>query len=237
MKMRTLAIVTAALLATACGAPETQQTEQAASDDAMTTETGVNAPATDDTAMMENLTAADYVTRAAMSDMYEIEAGRLAVKNGESPETRRFGQMMVNDHTKSSEDMKTALAAVSGTAPAPTRLDAEHQGMIDRLENAEGDAFDREYMAQQMAAHRKALALHQSYADDGEDQALKAFAQKVLPVIRTHHDRLNQMSGASAGSASGTTPGATTGTGSTGTGTTGTGTTGTGTTSTGGANR
>jgi putative membrane protein len=233
--MRKMAILTAALLATACNSPDTQQTEQVGADDAMTTDTGVNAPATDDMAMMENVSTADYVTRAAMSDMYEIEAGKLATDKAESPDVRRFGQMMVNDHTKSSQDMKRAVEGASAAAPAPTRLDAEHQGMIDRLKSAEGAAFDREYMSQQMTAHRKALALHEGYANSGDDAALKAFAQKVLPVIRTHHDRINQMQGAGAGSASGNTMGGTTGTAGT-TGTT-SGTTGTGQTSTGGTSR
>lgn len=233
--MRKFAILTAALLAAACNSPDGQQTEQAGADDGMATNTGVTPPATDDTAMMENLTAADYVTRAAMSDMYEIEAGQMAADKGESPETRRFGQMMVNDHTKSSQDMKAALDGTAGAVPAPTRLDAEHQGMIDRLKNAEGAAFDREYMTQQMNAHRKALALHEGYANTGEDGALKAFAQKVLPVIRTHHDRASQITSGASSAAGGATTGATTG-GTTGTSGT-TGAAGTGQTSTGGMNR
>lgn len=206
--MRTMAILAAALLATACDTPDTQQTGQAGADDAMMDDTAVNAPATDDMAMGEPVTTANYVSKAAMSDIYEIEAGEMAVEKGQSAETRRFGQMMVNDHTKSSQDMKAALDAQPGASPIPNRLDAKHQDMIARLERAEGEAFDREYMTQQMNAHRTALALHKGYADTGEDPSLKAFAQKVLPVIRQHHDRLSQMSdtGAGSGAATGTAP-------------------------------
>lgn len=219
--MRHMAILTAALLVAACDTPENDQTVQADAGDAMMNDTAMDGSANDGMAAGETVTTANYVNKAAMSDMYEIEAGKMAADKGQSPQTRQFGQMMVNDHTKSSQDMKAALDRAPAASPAPARLDAPHQAMLDRLESAEGEAFDREYMTQQMNAHRTALALHEGYANTGDAPALKAFAQKVLPVIRQHHDRLNELSG--TGNAMGAQPG--------------NGMTGTGQTSTGGTNR
>lgn len=214
--MRTTVILAAALMATACDTPDSQQADRAAADGAMTdgnmmADGQPGAMAAGDTMAGENVPTDAYVTRAAMSDMYEIEAGKLAVKNGESAETRRFGQMMVNDHTKSSEDMKSVLASAMPNVTPPARLDAEHQQMIDRLKAANGAAFDREYQTQQMMAHRKALALHEGYAANGDNTELKAFAQKVTPVIRKHHDQVNTMAGATGAAAAGANTGSTTG--------------------------
>ncbi len=205
--MRTTVILAAALMATACDTPDSQQADQAQADgamtdDSMTADGQPGAMASGEAMAGENVPTDAYIVRAAMSDMYEIEAGKLAADNGESAQTRRFGQMMVNDHTKSSQEMKSVLASAMPTATPPARLDAEHQQMIDRLKAADGAAFDREYQTQQMMAHRKALALHEGYAVNGENTELKAFAQKVTPVIRKHHDQVNDMAG-TAGAATG----------------------------------
>lgn len=205
--MRTTLILAAALMATGCDTPDSRQNDQALTDDTLTDQgmAGDGQPgamATGDMMAAENVPTDAYITRAAMSDMYEIEAGKLAVKNGQSAETRRFGQMMVDDHTKSSQDMKAALAKVRPAVTAPARLDTEHQQMLDRLKSATGAAFDREYQSQQTMAHRKALALHEGYGANGENADLKAFAQKVTPVIRKHHEQVNAMTG-TAGAATG----------------------------------
>lgn len=206
--MRTTVILAAALLATACNSPDSGEAEQARADDAMTADgvpgaTGSDGMAQDSTMMAANVSAADYVSRAAISDMYEIEAGKLAVQKGETEQIRKFGQMMVDDHTKSSQEMKSLMAKMTPAATAPSRLDAEHQGMIDRLKSASGAAFDREYQNQQMMAHRKALALHEGFGSNGDNADLKAFAQKVTPVVRKHHDQIGAMAGTATTAADG----------------------------------
>lgn len=207
--MRNLAILTAALLATACNAPDTTGSDAATDDMAATQQDGSMMDATTDPAMSATpVSTGTYVAQAANSDMYEIQAGELATKNGQSQQVKDFGRMMVTDHTKSSQDMKALVARAELGVQPPARLDAEHQAMIDRLKAASGEAFDREYMAQQMAAHRKALALHQGYAQSGDNAELKGFASKVVPVVQKHYDWLEQNdSGSDRAAASGTMQG------------------------------
>ena len=202
--MRNMAILTAALLVAACNAPDGARSDTADGDAADMQQGDMATNAADDPAMSAapGLTGA-YVVQAANSDMYEIQAGELAAKNGQSQAVKDFGRMMVTDHTKSSQDMKAVVTRANlGTQP-PARLDAEHQAMIDRLKAAKGEAFDREYMTQQMAAHRKALALHQGYAQSGDNAELKGFATQVIPVVQKHHDWLEQNGGGSNGTTAG----------------------------------
>lgn len=202
--MRNLAILTAALLATACNAPDGNGSDAATDDMATTQQDGGTMDASTDPAMSATpVSTGTYVAQAANSDMYEIQAGELAAKNGQSQVVKDFGRMMVTDHTKSSQDMKALVTKANlGTQP-PARLDAEHQAMIDRLKAAKGEAFDREYMSQQMAAHNKALALHQGYAQSGDNTELKGFATQVIPVIQKHHDWLEQNSAGANGTTAG----------------------------------
>lgn len=206
--MRNMAILTAALLVAACNAPDGARSDTADGDAADMQQGDMATNAAADPAMAAPpVSTGAYVAQAANSDMYEIQAGELAAKNGQSQQVKDFGRMMVTDHTKSSQDMKAMVTRANlGTQP-PARLDAEHQAMIDRLKAAKGEAFDREYMTQQMAAHRKALALHQGYAQSGDNTELKGFATQVIPVIQKHHDWLEQ----NGQGANGTTTGVGTG--------------------------
>ena len=42
----------------------------------------------------------DFIQMAAMSDMYEVEAGKIASQKGQSDAVKNFGQMMVDAHSK-----------------------------------------------------------------------------------------------------------------------------------------
>jgi putative membrane protein len=123
-----------------------------------------------------------FVTAAAISDMYEIEAGKLAAARARSADVKAFAQQMVDAHTKTSATLKSILASGKVNVTPPTMLDNRRQGMLNNLKGASAADFDHRYMVQQVAAHREANALFEGYGKDGDNAAVKAFAAK------THHD-------------------------------------------------
>lgn len=125
-----------------------------------------------------------FVTNAAISDMYEIQAGQIAEAKGQSAEVKAFGKQMVVDHTALSNAMKPLIIAAGKTAP--TGLDERRKGLIDNLNAAAPADFDKVYISQQQAAHNEALTLMQGYADHGDDAGLKGGATKALPKIKAH---------------------------------------------------
>lgn len=151
--------------------------------------------------------AQEFARITAISDMYELAAARLAAKRAESTPIREFAQMMITDHTRSSQALKDAVAASGQTLSMPTKLDNEHQAQVDILNSLNGADFDREYISQQTAAHRKALSLLKAYAGSGETAELRQFAQSAIPTIQKHADWLDNNS--PVPSATGGTPGAT----------------------------
>jgi putative membrane protein len=132
-----------------------------------------------------------FVANAGMSDMYEIEAGKMAQEKGQSAGVKAFGKQMVTDHTAMSNEMKAILAKNNITPPA--ELDQRRKGMLDNLKAATGADFDKAYIAQQDAAHAEAHTLMTGYAQNGDNAELKALAQKAAPKIQAHHDKVNQL--------------------------------------------
>jgi putative membrane protein len=130
--------------------------------------------------------AREYVQKAAMGDLYEIEASKVALARTRSDEVKKFAQEMVDAHTKSSDELKARLARAGQIVELPTMLDAEHQKRLDDLKAANARTFDARYAAGQKDAHDQALMLHRDYAMRGSVADLKAFAADIVPKIEMH---------------------------------------------------
>ena len=128
----------------------------------------------------------DYVQKAAMGDLYEVEASKVALARSQSADVKEFAQQMVDAHTRSSDDLKARLARAGQIVELPTMLDAEHQRKLDDLKAATPRAFDARYAAGQKEAHDQALMLHRDYAMRGSVADLKAFAADIVPKIEMH---------------------------------------------------
>ncbi len=127
-----------------------------------------------------------FVEKVAVSDMYEVQAGKLAAEKGQSDAIKSFGQQMVEAHTKTSEELLQILKSKDMKVNVPTSLDAKHQKMLSNLKDAAAADFDETYAEQQVDAHQDAVDLFEDYASTGDNPELKQFAGKTLPVIKHH---------------------------------------------------
>mgnify|MGYP006152265109 CR=1 FL=1 len=145
-------LIAASLLATACDSPGSDENMAAS---------GVGQAENDaDSALTEEApTSLAFVQAAAMSNLYEIAAANIALDKAEAGSVRDFAQMMVTDHSKALETLEDAVGSSGQTLALPINLDADNQAKVDILQSLQGAAFDREYLSQQMTAHREALTL------------------------------------------------------------------------------
>jgi len=146
--------------------------------------------------------AAAYVMAAGKSDMYEIESSRIALQKTQNAGIRRYADMMIKHHQKTTADTMAA-ARKAGMNPAPPAPDAGITASLGELQAASGADFDRLYLGQQVPAHQAALDLHQSYGAGGDQPALKATAKKAVPIVKQHLAAAQRMQGAMGGSAGG----------------------------------
>lgn len=138
-------------------------------------------------------TTPEFVQKAAMSDMYEAEAGKIASQKGQSDAVKQFGQKMTEAHTQTTEELKGIVQAEKIKVDLPTKLDGKHRRLIDDLNAATGADFDKTYVKQQIKVHGKAEELFENYADDGDNAAVKAFAAKTLPIIKQHLEEAKKL--------------------------------------------
>lgn len=105
----------------------------------------------------------DFVNDQMIAGMAEIELGKMAAQKGASAQVKRFGQMMVDDHTRAGNELKQV--ATTFNIPEPTQLDDKHRDLQEKLSKLSGADFDREYMDAMVDGHQDVIDQLESRVD------------------------------------------------------------------------
>lgn len=127
-------------------------------------------------------TAKHFLIVASIGNLIEINAGQLAVQKAKRVDVRSFGQMMVKDHGQAEQQL-LQLAKSRGIS-----LPAAATGGIQpdlNLKNA-GDNFDKLYVHAMVSDHGNTVQEFQTYAVNGKDSAVRAWARQTLPTLKAH---------------------------------------------------
>jgi putative membrane protein len=130
-----------------------------------------------------------FVTNLAVGNMYEIEAARIAQTKASNADVKALASMILEDHTAAGEKLQSTASTAAPDVALPTMLDQRRKGMIDNLNAAAPDDFDKVYLDQQVAAHNETLTLLNGFSDNSDAPALATLAREMIPTITTHRDR------------------------------------------------
>jgi putative membrane protein len=116
----------------------------------------------------------DFVHEIGIASMAEVELGKMAAERGMNANVKKFGQMMVDDHTKAGDALKSV--ASRHNIPMPTELDGKHRDLRDTLSKVQGADFDREYMKAMVDGHQEVVDKLESRIDKAKLAEWKAAA-------------------------------------------------------------
>jgi putative membrane protein len=125
-----------------------------------------------------------FVKDAAQGGMAEVELGNLAVQKASSDEVKKFGQRMVDDHSKANDKLKEVASQEGLTLPESPN--AAQKATKTRLSKLSGDQFDKAYMNNMVKDHKQDVADFQKESSNGHDEAIKDFASQTLPTLQDH---------------------------------------------------
>lgn len=165
------------------------------------THSNTNSTLANSNASMAGLSAGDrdFMMKAAIGGMEEVQLGRMAAQKGASNDVKQFGQRMVDDHSRANTELMSLASQKNVTLP--TALDQQHQDDVDRLTKLSGAAFDREYMTMMVKDHIEDVAEFQREAASGSDADLKAWAGRTVPTLQ-QHSQMAQETAAKVGAGS-----------------------------------
>lgn len=134
------------------------------------------------------------INGVALTDLYQIQAGKIAEAKGQSDAVKDFAKTMVADHTAMTNQMKHLFVATK--VKVPTELGPRGQRMIEALNAAAPADFDKVYLNQQQAAQAAELAMLRVYAEGGESTDIKPAAAKRIPKVQASLDKVQELQAA-----------------------------------------
>ena len=132
-----------------------------------------------------------FVKSAAQGGMAEVQLGQLAVEKASNPEVKKFGQRMVDDHSKANEQLKQVASEKNITLPET--LNAKDEATKQKLSALSGEQFDRAYMSDMVKDHTQDVAEFRKESNGGQDEAVKNFASTTLPTLESHLKEARQI--------------------------------------------
>ncbi|MER9405299.1 DUF4142 domain-containing protein [Mesorhizobium caraganae] len=148
--------------------------------------------------------AQDFVDKAAIGGKFEVDSSKIAQDKAQDQSVKDFAQTMIRDH--GSANAKLQAVAGEQKLNVPAALDAQHQGDVDKLRSAQAP-IDLAYVDMQRKAHADAVKLFESYARDGDNAALKTFAQQTVDTLKMHQQMIGKIAAGQHAITGATTPG------------------------------
>gem|GEM_PF-89549 len=130
--------------------------------------------------------SSDFAVKAADGGMLEVRLGKLAQDKAVNPRVKEFGAMMVRDHSKANDELKTIAGNKNITLPDSVGNDFQEH--IRDMEKLSGKDFDKHYMDMMVNDHKNDIDMFEKASNNLTDPELKTFASNTLPVLRTHQD-------------------------------------------------
>jgi putative membrane protein len=125
-----------------------------------------------------------FMKDAADGGMDEVKLGQMAAQKASGARVKSFGQRMVRDHTRLNSQLQALAAKKNVKLP-------DGVGWMDKASNKmlsekSGESFDKSYISSMLTDHKNDIKAFETEANEGKDPAVKAFAAKSLPMLRTH---------------------------------------------------
>jgi putative membrane protein len=131
-------------------------------------------------------TSAAILEQIHQADLKEIAIGKMAEQKASSDEVRAYADQLVKDHT-SADQMVVATAQKKGTR---LRDSQGSHGKVaqQKLSSASGAQFDRLFLEQSSADHKKLISELDQEREDASDDDIEALIDKIVPILQQHQD-------------------------------------------------
>ena len=130
-------------------------------------------------------TSASVLAQIHQADLKEIAIGKIAQEKASTDEVRAYAVQLVNDHTNADQMVLATAqktgAHLRGVATARSKTD-------QKLSSASGAQFDRMFLEQTSADHKKLMSELQQQREDASDDEIEALIDKIMPILQQHHD-------------------------------------------------
>jgi putative membrane protein len=127
---------------------------------------------------------AEFAVDAADGGMLEIQLANVALRNAASSEVKEFAQMILNDHSKANDELKSI--AEKKNIILPIALSDKSQEKLEDMSEKTGADFDKAYCNYMVKEHKEDINEFEKQAEKGNDPELKSWAAEKLQTLERH---------------------------------------------------
>jgi putative membrane protein len=133
----------------------------------------------------------EFLMEGASGGMLEVKLGKTAEEQATDPAVKKFGRLMVTDHTELNKLLEN-LAESKGVT-IPKKMNKKDQQQFEKLSKLNGADFDSQYVKLMVADHVTDVSKFEDVAVSANDPDVRAFANKALPVLKDHLARAREL--------------------------------------------
>ena len=132
-----------------------------------------------------------YLHDSAQGDLFEVRGGRLAAHKADRSAVRKFGRMMVRDHTQSYDETKQLAASLG--YDVPTTPSAGQHRVIKLWRSMDRHSFKCAYLPYEWEDHQLDISDAKDEIQNGQNPKVIDEAKKELPVLEQHLARATRV--------------------------------------------
>ena len=130
-----------------------------------------------------------FMTKAAQTNMAEVQMGRLALKNSKNPQIKSLANRLIQDHMRANADLMAVAKGLN--VQLPQQLSDAQQKQYSELSKLHEDSFDKAFLNQMYQDHTAAIAMFDQESRFGNKPELKRYAATTLPTLRNHEQQIS----------------------------------------------
>jgi len=186
-----LGVLVAGIVVTGCqSGPDNVKTAEKANDQKVDS-LPVKQSMTDSTAGVASRADADFMVKATAGSQQEVDLGKVAETNASNAAVKRFGAMMVHDHSMAEKEFR-GLAANKHIILPDTVSNAQKKKR-DELVRLSGRDFDKAYVKLMVDDHKDDIDEFKKAEQHANDQDIRALAAKMMPILQSHLDTVQAL--------------------------------------------
>jgi putative membrane protein len=134
-----------------------------------------------------------FLRQAVAAVKFGAASSQLALKKTKNDHVLGYAHQLVSDYTVAGMKLRQAVADAKLPALRDVYDDA-HKALFEQLSHSPpGKPFAKAYLDAQAKVLPGNIELFRAYAEKGDDERLKLFAQDMVPVLRGHLEQLEKL--------------------------------------------
>ena len=126
----------------------------------------------------------DFAVKVRLAGLWEIPAGEMAQEKSDDPRIQQIGKDIAAQHVVLDKMVRDAAKKVDIALPG--KPNADQQGWLAEMREAEGEEFDQIYIDRLRAAHGKIFPAIATIRASTRNDTIRKLAQRANQFVMTH---------------------------------------------------